>query len=247
MGFLDAPCATVDCPGCNETYCTKCKRVSHGKKTCQQVKAEEDILKNPVHLAHEKMSQATIRRCPSCLTSYSKLDGCNKIRCKAPGCNTLSCYLCEVQIQDYSHFCNHTRTSKNPCPCGKPCELWTSTDKMHRRDREARRKAGRKVLEDAGMAPDKIEQVLASPPAKKAPPRVAPVQPVSPQAPPMVVPDQQVAAPVQLVPPQAPPMVVPAQQIAAPVQPGPQPQPEALEANDNEAADQEGHAQCIIL
>ena len=197
-----------------------CHRVSHGEKTCEEVKAEEEILKNPVHRAHEKMSAATIRRCPTCLVCYSKLDGCNKMTCRSPGCNTLSCYLCQEKIEGYSHFCNHKRTSKKPCPCGKLCELWTSTDEMIRLDREARRKAGRDVLEAAGMAPEKIELVLASPPGKKkAAPRGVP-QPASPAAAvPVLNPRQNAAAAhavPQLVPPAAAvPVLNPRQNAAA--------------------------------
>lgn len=198
-------------------YCTMCHRVSHGQKTCEEVKAEEGILKNPVHRAHEKMSAATIRRCPTCFVNYSKLDGCNKMTCKSPGCNTLSCYLCQVKIEGYSHFCSHKRTSEKPCPCGKTCELWTSTDKMIRLDREARRKAGRDVLEAAGFRPDKIELVLASPPGKKkAAPRVvppaAPPAAVAPAAPAVAVAPalnpRQNAMAVQAVPQPVPPVAV---------------------------------------
>ena len=59
---------------------------------------------------------------------------------------------------------------------------------MIRLDREARRKAGRDVLEAAGIAPDKIELVLASPPGKKTKEKKKKVAPdVAPQRVPAVV------------------------------------------------------------
>lgn len=186
MGFLDTPALSVFCPDCNKMYCTNCHRPEHGKKTCEQVKADEDRAKDPVHMAHEKMSAAVTRRCPKCLVAFVKHDGCNKMTCSVNGCNTKSCYLCGVQVPGYSHFCQHARPNKaTPCRCGKPCELFTSTKAMVERDRMLRQQAGRKVLEEAGMDPGEINAILASPPKKKlaAKKKARPVPPVVPMAP----------------------------------------------------------------
>ena len=119
-------------------------------------------------MAHEKMSEAVTRRCPKCLTPFIKHDGCNKMTCRVKDCKTLSCYICGLEVQDYSHFCNHKHPNENvPCRCGKTCELFTSTEQMDRRDRIARGEAGRKVLQEAGFSPDRINDILQSPDAKK--------------------------------------------------------------------------------
>ena len=90
----------------------------------------------------------------------------NKMKCT---CGALSCYLCGERIKDYSHFWAHNR---KPCNCGKPCELFTSTENMEKLDRNRRRAVGRKPLQEEGMAEADIMQVLASPPPKKPTPRV---------------------------------------------------------------------------
>jgi len=84
------------------------------------------------------------------------------MKCTQVECGAMSCYLCGVEVQDYSHFCN-----KVACPCGK-CELWTSTEKMELQDRKARQEAGRKELTQLGWNHSDILQALASPPEKKS-------------------------------------------------------------------------------
>ena len=137
-----------------------CNEAAHKDMTCKEARGKQERLKDPIHRAHEAMSRATIRSCPSCATEFQKYDGCNKMTC--PKCKTLSCYLCEQKIDGYKHFC-----AKWDCACGL-CKLW---DKAEERDRQARRQAGLKELEGANLTPEEIEQVLASPSGKnfKAP------------------------------------------------------------------------------
>ncbi|KAL3912974.1 MAG: hypothetical protein SGILL_006675, partial [Bacillariaceae sp.] len=158
----------VYCQQCNTNYCRMCHRVAHMRKTCEEIQAEEDRAKDPVNKAHEAMSKAVTRHCPKCLTPFVKHDGCNKMTCNVVGCGKKSCYLCGVEVQDYEHFCNHKLRGKNiPCPCGKPCRLFTSTEEMIERDRKARQEAGRKVLEADGLNEERIRDILQSPDAKK--------------------------------------------------------------------------------
>mmetsp|Transcript_835 Transcript_835/g.1519 ORF Transcript_835/g.1519 Transcript_835/m.1519 type:complete len:282 (+) Transcript_835:150-995(+) len=161
IGFLEKDYPSVHCPGCNIEYCTYCKKVYHDGTNCKeaQEKVENDAKdKARVLAAYEKMSEAVIRRCPSCKTRFTKWDGCNKVTC--PKCNTKSCYLCGVPVEDYSHFCDH-KFGKSRCPsCGKACELWTATEKMLQHDEEARLNAGREVLNDIDIAPEEKERIL---------------------------------------------------------------------------------------
>ena len=76
LGFSEKLYKTMQCPECNVFYCTSCNEIDHGKRTCAEVKEEKERLKNPVHRAHEAMSKAVKRLCPTCAKEFSKADGC---------------------------------------------------------------------------------------------------------------------------------------------------------------------------
>ena len=190
MGFVEDDYPWIACDQCQEKYCTLCNEPHHHPRTCDDVRREKELEKDPKHRAHEAMSKACKRFCPHCnqevrvplmfdfvlldlsrltlchnIQQYMKSDGCNKITCK---CKLLSCYLCGDKIQDYSHFCNHNLNGADECPCGKVCRLWTSTKAMEEIDRQRRHAAGREVLSKAGYTDEKeILSIIASPPAKK--------------------------------------------------------------------------------
>jgi hypothetical protein len=70
----------------------------------------------------EHMTNALLRRCPTCRLPFVKNDeGCNKIRC--PSCGTTSCYCCNRPVKDYEHFSNLRGADKASLSL---CPLWTS-------------------------------------------------------------------------------------------------------------------------
>ncbi|KAL7508679.1 hypothetical protein ACHAXN_005771 [Cyclotella atomus] len=161
IGFIEQNFPWIVCPNCDRQYCTKCNEIVHYGKTCEEIRMEKAQSKDPKHRAHEAMSLACKRFCPHCNQEFMKSDGCNKITCSK--CKLKSCYICGDKIADYSHFCNHRRND-NVCPCGKLCQLWTSTDEMEKVDRNKRQEAGRKVLVEAGYTDEKeILFILGSP------------------------------------------------------------------------------------
>jgi hypothetical protein len=44
----------------------------------------------------EAMTEAKVRKCPSCETEYLKASGCNKMKC--PVCKTYMCYICRLPV-----------------------------------------------------------------------------------------------------------------------------------------------------
>ena len=78
------------------------------------------------HQAAEALTEALMRRCPSCHTQFVKEDdSCNKVRC--PHCYAVMCYICRQTLSDreassYDHFCKHNK--KNCRRCSR-CPLWS--------------------------------------------------------------------------------------------------------------------------
>jgi hypothetical protein len=73
----------------------------------------------------EAMTEAKVRKCPSCEVAFLKESGCNKMKC--PSCRSHMCYVCRapVQRQGYDHFCQHSYDSCKKCT---NCPLWTRND-----------------------------------------------------------------------------------------------------------------------
>jgi len=108
----------------------------------------EQQQKRYFHQAAEALTEAMMRRCPSCHTQFFKeSDSCNKIRC--PHCQVAMCYVCRqtlpsttAQDSSYSHFCNHNPVSRatpttrtTTCRWCSKCPLWSipETDEQQRR------------------------------------------------------------------------------------------------------------------
>jgi TRIAD3 protein (E3 ubiquitin-protein ligase RNF216) len=53
------------------------------------------------HIVEEAMTEAFVRKCNNCNKVFVKEDGCNRIKC---GCGNLQCYVCEMNVVDYTHF-----------------------------------------------------------------------------------------------------------------------------------------------
>ena len=157
MYILDGPADGAHCPKCNVEYCAKCNEIAHPKKSCEEVKAEQERRKNPILRAQEAMAAATIRVCPVCKTEFQKDSGCNFIvctKCKSDGKTVNSCYLCRQQINDYSHFCRRPLCKGE---CGE-CHVFHEPEKHD--DPKAQRVAALAVLRDAELTDREIDGAL---------------------------------------------------------------------------------------
>ncbi|KAL7457426.1 hypothetical protein ACHAWC_008977 [Mediolabrus comicus] len=183
VGFVDKKYPWIHCHVCNKKYCTKCNNEEHGKKTCEQYRKEKLIKADPMHQAHEAMSNACKRSCPKCKVVFVKRDGCNKMKCPNKRCTTQDgtrtyiCNLCEDDITQvgYDHFCRSStcqvsgyKCSSSTCSDKGKCKLWTSVEALGVVDRKRRHDAGRKVLIEKGITDEeKIRDFLQSPPVTK--------------------------------------------------------------------------------
>jgi len=87
-------------PECGKVTCRKCGVDNHQPLSCDQVeKAGETAARTNVE---NKMAEAVIRRCPTCNNPFTKMEGCNLIKCT---CGATVCYLCRKAVPDnYTHF-----------------------------------------------------------------------------------------------------------------------------------------------
>lgn len=120
---------------CQFESCRKCGKAPHIPLRCDEViqkkRQDEGRLK-----VEEAISEAKIRKCPKCQTSFVKSDGCNKMSCP---CGVRMCYICRGQLNKkdpYSHFCQTPHCKHTSC--GK-CTLYSKADED---DERAMREAG---------------------------------------------------------------------------------------------------------
>ncbi|KAG0035005.1 hypothetical protein BGZ81_001515 [Podila clonocystis] len=137
---------------CRKVSCRLCKAPTHIPMSCDEYQKEQE--KNSVlsvqHKLEEHMSEALIRECPKCKSRFFKTEGCNKMTC--PQCNTKMCYICKIQIKDYSHF--------DQTPAGQPqvkknlCRLWDDSVKRNENDVKA---AAQQMIQE--LSKDKADLV----------------------------------------------------------------------------------------
>ena len=94
------------------------------------------------HIVEEAMTEAFVRKCNNCNETFVKEDGCNKIKCM---CGNLQCYVCELDIADYSHFDNLVN--------GKICPLY-GEDMLKEQVALAQERTVRKLLENRAELED---------------------------------------------------------------------------------------------
>ncbi|KAG0303098.1 hypothetical protein BGZ98_006991 [Dissophora globulifera] len=152
-------------PKCSKVSCRLCKAPTHIPLSCEEYQREQE--KNNVlsaqHKVEEHMSQALIRECPKCKARFFKTEGCNKMTC--PQCQTKMCYICKIQIKDYSHFDQTpaTQAAKNK----KLCRLWDNT--IERNENDVKEAAQRMLQALEADKPDVAAQVRLDIPATGAP------------------------------------------------------------------------------
>lgn len=122
----------------------------HALYRCEE--AENEKTKTSGRLAvEEAISDALIRKCPSCKRPFVKESGCNKITC---GCGTKCCYLCMKVIRDYSHFCQVPHCDHTTCGT---CPLYTDDARINA---HAMRRAGMEAANNVQAAPDVVANLM---------------------------------------------------------------------------------------
>ncbi|KAG5876148.1 hypothetical protein JTB14_021080 [Gonioctena quinquepunctata] len=86
-------------PDCMKESCRTCKEENHIPYRCDELEKDEEV-KARVHVEN-KMTEALLRKCWKCGTSFFKEEGCNKMTCT---CGAKMCYICKAPVTDYSHF-----------------------------------------------------------------------------------------------------------------------------------------------
>ncbi|CAG2208971.1 DHX8 [Mytilus edulis] len=81
------------CPQCEIRICTGCHKQYHDGLSCEQAKLagtkQADDKSLELFLQECKLD---IKKCPKCSTLIEKIDGCNRVTCKA--CTTNICWVC---------------------------------------------------------------------------------------------------------------------------------------------------------
>jgi len=104
-------CMDTQCPDCDYSYCSACKRPIHPGKTCEQ-KWVESIGANEEWLQTQFskwLRQTSSKTCPQCSTAIEKNGGCSHMTCKT--CNYQFCWICSGVYKG-----RHTYGTKCPCP-----------------------------------------------------------------------------------------------------------------------------------
>jgi hypothetical protein len=129
---------TMSCPlvSCRYQSCRMCSEPAHEPIRCSEV--EKQIVTGARSFIEESMTDAYVRKCPSCNYAFVRDSGCNKMTCA--NCSVLSCYICRQQIQDVFHF-------------NALCPLYSNDDLTDRQNvRTAGTDAERRAQRDIGTA-----------------------------------------------------------------------------------------------
>ncbi|GAA5869075.1 hypothetical protein JCM3774_002467 [Rhodotorula dairenensis] len=125
------------CQGCKIVSCRRCRQEEHGARPCPVLpRTEAEVL----HQIEEAMSEAIIRRCPSCGVACTKTEGCNKMTCGP--CGAHFCYVCGERTERSAHW-NESVKGDTRCPA--------NDDSEQRNFLEATRKRKIAELEDHGI------------------------------------------------------------------------------------------------
>jgi hypothetical protein len=105
------------------------------------------------HVVEEAMTEAYVRKCNNCNKVFLKEGGCNRIKCQ---CGNLQCYVCELNVADYSHF-------DNP-GSGKLCPLY---GELHLKEQvaEAQERTVRELLKNRAELQDddiRVDKVVGT-------------------------------------------------------------------------------------
>jgi hypothetical protein len=93
-------------------------------------------------IVEEILSNSRIRKCP-CGIEFVRIDGCSKMTCSS--CKRISCYICQKQAVDYSHFSNLSPSSIVTDPVIlKKCPLYLNESEV---EKQCVKNAIRKVFE----------------------------------------------------------------------------------------------------
>ncbi|GAA5953620.1 hypothetical protein JCM3765_006919 [Sporobolomyces pararoseus] len=146
---------------CGKVSCRKCKKEGHVPLTCEE--ADRESRMGGVHAVEDAMAEAMIRSCPKCQLRYYKGEACNKITCSK--CGTISCYICQSIVKDYTHFDQSAPGSTNGN--SSKCPLWDDTEVRHFNEVEEARKKAQSTLD--AKTQEYVEKLAADKPQRQAP------------------------------------------------------------------------------
>ncbi|GAA5980301.1 hypothetical protein JCM5350_000936 [Sporobolomyces pararoseus] len=146
---------------CGKVSCRKCKKAGHVPLTCEE--ADRESRMGGIHAVEDAMAEAMIRSCPKCQLRYYKGEACNKITCSK--CGTISCYICQAIVKDYTHFDQSAPGSINGI--SSKCPLWDDTEVRHFNEVEEARKKAQSTLD--AKTQEYVEKLAADKPERQAP------------------------------------------------------------------------------
>ncbi|GAA5951376.1 hypothetical protein JCM8115_005132 [Rhodotorula mucilaginosa] len=114
--IVDEDTVRFACQACKAVSCRRCHHKEHGFEPCPVLPLTEgDVL----HQIEEAMSEAIIRKCPSCGVACTKIEGCNKMTCGP--CGTHFCYVCGERTERSAHW-NESASGDIRCPANDDSE-----------------------------------------------------------------------------------------------------------------------------
>lgn len=135
-------------PDCMKESCLLCKEPSHIPLRCDEVEKDDDVKKRTY--IENKMTEALLRKCWKCGTSFYKEEGCNKMTCT---CGAKMCYLCSQPVTGYDHFNGLGGDQYQKCP------LYSDINKIHENNVLEAAKAAKVDLGVAGPSSGNILKV----------------------------------------------------------------------------------------
>jgi len=117
----------LKCGRCNGSWCSKCKRESHGNEHCYKLifkynETDAQQIQFIDRMIQEIATDKLTHSCNKCNTKFIKEEGCNLMTCGK--CGAMKCYICDISLEPkngnkYWHFSNHPDALPNTT-----CRLW---------------------------------------------------------------------------------------------------------------------------
>ncbi|CAL9110991.1 unnamed protein product [Musa textilis] len=92
-----------ECPHCNRLFCAQCKEPWHHGLDCREFqKLGEDERGREDLLLWGLAAKEKWQRCPNCMITVERIDGCRLMRCR---CGHCFCYICGSPMSQEDHYC----------------------------------------------------------------------------------------------------------------------------------------------
>nr|XP_009391210.2 PREDICTED: E3 ubiquitin-protein ligase RNF144B-like [Musa acuminata subsp. malaccensis] len=92
-----------ECPHCNRLFCAQCKEPWHHGLDCREFQklGEDERGREDLQL-WELAAKQKWQRCPNCMITVERIDGCRFMRCR---CGQCFCYICASPMSQEDHYC----------------------------------------------------------------------------------------------------------------------------------------------